>query len=243
MVPEICESDAERSLWAPHGASLAERCRVVVFDQRGTGESLQVPPADSARLLGSDLATVCGSLLTTPCCVVGHSMGGMAAMHAALDFPQSVSALGLVATTAGGSGLTLPSDAFLAAAVARYESGKDEPIDDLELAVGARFRSENRTLYEEFRKEAMTQPRTIGPEELAQVLFSHDVSQRLGDIAVQTVVICGTEDQVHPFPNSSFLAGHIAAARLVELEGAGHLLNVEASARLIDEIFALVGLV
>jgi pimeloyl-ACP methyl ester carboxylesterase len=170
-------------------------------------------------------------------------MGGMAAMHAALDFPESFGALGLVATTAGGSGLTLPSDAYLAAAVARYEPGQDEPIDALELAVGPRFRSEYRTLYEAFSKEAVTQPRTVGPEELAQVLFSHDVSQRLGEIAVPTVVICGTEDQVHPLPNSLFLARQIAAARLVELEGAGHLLNVEASERLIDEIFALVGLV
>jgi 3-oxoadipate enol-lactonase len=169
-------------------------------------------------------------------------MGGMAALHAALDCPQSVGALGLVATTAGGSGLTLPSDAYLAAAVARYESGQVEAIDELELAVSALFRSEHRSLYEEFSKEALAQPRTVGPEELAQVLFSHDVSNRLGDIAVPTVVICGTDDQVHPLPNSSFLAGHITAARLVPLKGVGHLLNVEAPERLIDEIFELVGL-
>jgi 3-oxoadipate enol-lactonase len=242
VVPELCESDAERALWAPHGTSLAERCRVVVFDQRGTGESVAVPPADSARLLGSDVATVLGSLLTTPCCVVGHSMGGMAALHTVLDYPESVSALGLVATTAGGVGLTLPTDAYLAAAASQYESGQTEAVDDLELAVSALFRSEHRALYEEFSKQALAQPKTVGAEELGQVLFGHDVSNRLGDIAVPTIVICGTDDQVHPLPNSSFLAGHISAARLVALEGAGHLLNVEAPKRLIDEIFDLVGL-
>src|SRR3974390_2798052 len=52
VVPELCESEAERRTWAPHGMSLADRCRIVVFDQRGTGESVHVPPADSARLLG-----------------------------------------------------------------------------------------------------------------------------------------------------------------------------------------------
>jgi 3-oxoadipate enol-lactonase len=169
-------------------------------------------------------------------------MGGMAALHAVLDSPNSVSALGLVATTAGGSGLTLPTDAYLTAAVSRYESGQGEAIDDLELAVSPRFRSEHRALYEAFAKATLAQPRTVGPEELAQVLFSHDVSNRLGDIAVPTVVICGTDDQVHPLPNSSFLAGHITAARLVPLEGAGHLLNVEAPERLIDEVFELVDL-
>ncbi len=169
-------------------------------------------------------------------------MGGMAALHAAIDCPQSVSALGLIATTAGGSGLTLPSDAYLAAAAARYESGQVEATDDLELAVSPLFRSQRRSLYDEFSKDALTQPRIVGPEELAQVLFSHDVSNRLSEIVVPTVVICGTDDQVHPLPNSSFLAGHIAAARLVPLEGVGHLLNVEASERLIDEIFELVDL-
>jgi 3-oxoadipate enol-lactonase len=237
VVPELCESDDERALWAPHARSLAKQCRVIVFDQRGTGESVQAPAADSARQLGSDLLCVRDSLLETPCAVVGHSMGGMAALHAALDSPESVGALGLISTTAGGSGLTLPSAAYLQAATSFYESeGQVDVTDELELAVSARFRTEHRVLYDAVASAARTQPRAVGPDELANVFMSHDVSDRLGDISAPTVVICGTDDQVHPLANSSFLSNHIVSSRFVPLEGAGHLLNVEASELLIDEL-------
>jgi pimeloyl-ACP methyl ester carboxylesterase len=242
VVPELCESDAERALWAPHGRSLAKRCRVTVFDQRGTGESFKVPPADSARLLGEDLISVCASLLRTPWCVVGHSMGGMAALHAALDHAESVSALGLISTTAGGSGLTWPSTAYLERAASGYDSGRLKATDDLELAVAAGFRAEHRLLYDAVADAAFAQPRAVGPEDLARVFMSHDVSNRLGDISVPTVVICGSDDHVHPLPNSSFLADRIPASRFVPLEGVGHLVSVEAPTLLIDVIGRMTGM-
>jgi pimeloyl-ACP methyl ester carboxylesterase len=220
--------------------SLADRFRVVVFDQRGTGESVDVLPAESARLLGSDLATVCGSLLVTPCSVVGHSMGGMAALHAAVDHPECVGALGLISTTAGGQGLTWPSAAYLEAATTNYEeSGRLKATDDLELAVSAQFRAGQPELFDAVAAAALAQPRAVGPDDLARVFMSHDVSERLGEISVASVIICGSDDPVHPFANSLFLADHIADARLVPAEGAGHLLNVEAPELLIDEISGL----
>jgi pimeloyl-ACP methyl ester carboxylesterase len=241
VVPELCVSDAERALWAPHGRSLAARCRVAVFDQRGTGESVQVPPAVSAGVLGEDLVTVSGSLLGSPCCVVGHSMGGMAALHAALDHPDFVNALALVSTTAGGSGLTWPTAAYLERAASGYESGQLQTTDDLELAVSARFRSEYGRLFDAVAEAAASQPRTVGPDDLARVLTNHDVGSRLGEISVPTVVICGTDDQVHPMQNSSFLVGHIPAAGFLPLTGTGHLVNVEAPVPLIDTISGLAG--
>jgi pimeloyl-ACP methyl ester carboxylesterase len=213
-----------------------------VFDERGTGESVLVPPADSAALLGSDLTTVADSLLETPYCVVGHSMGGMAALHSALDAPGSLRALGLVSTTAGGSGLTWPSAAYLERAASGYESGQLETTDDLELAVSKRFREAHPGLYDAVAEAALAQPRAVGPEALAQVFMNHDVSDRLGEITVPTAVICGTDDPVHPLANSSFLAANIPDARFVPIDGAGHLLNVEAPDLLIDEIVSLVGL-
>jgi pimeloyl-ACP methyl ester carboxylesterase len=63
----------------------------------------------------------------------------MAALHAVLDHPDCVSALGLISTTAGGSGLTRPSAAYLQKAASGYDAGRLEATDDLELAVSARF--------------------------------------------------------------------------------------------------------
>ena len=71
--------------------------------------------------------------------------------------------------------------------------------------------------------------------------MSHDVSDRLGDISVPTVIICGIDDHVDPLPNSSFLADGIPASHFVRLEGVGHLVNVEAPVLLIDEIVRMTG--
>ena len=228
VVPELCESEPERELWARHGRSLGEECRVAVFDQRGTGESVDVPPAGSAEMLGSDVATVCRSLLQTPCTVVGHSMGGMAALQAVLGDPAVARNLALLATTAGGSGLTWPSDSVL--------NRMAETKNGLDLAVSVRFRSENPELYDVIAKEESAEPRTVDPDALAQVFFSHDVADRLNEISIPVVVVCGSDDQFHPLPNSAYLVEHLPQARFVRLGGVGHLLNVEAPDVLIHEI-------
>ncbi len=174
--------------------------------------------------------------------MVGHSMGGMAALHAVLDCPNSVSALGLVATTAGGSGLTWPSDSYLSWAATDPDLTDPSQVrSDLEFAVSPAFRVDRPDLYEACADYAIARPRAVDSDALAQVFLTHDVADRLGEISIPTVVICGTEDQIHPLSNSSFLAGHIPASRLVVVEGAGHLLNAEIPELLIHEIAHLAG--
>jgi pimeloyl-ACP methyl ester carboxylesterase len=242
LLPELCESEAEQTLWSPKGRSLAAHCRVAVFDQRGTGASVHETPAASAKLMGSDIMTVIRAVLGEPCTVVGHSMGGMAALHAVLDCPTSVSALGLVATTAGGSGLTWPSDSYLTLAATDPDLTDPSQVrSDLEFAVSPAFRVDRPDLYEACVDYAITQPRAGDSDALAQVFLTHDVADRLGEISIPTVVICGTEDQIHPLSNSTFLADHIPASRLVVVEGAGHLLNAEIPELLIHEIAHLAG--
>jgi pimeloyl-ACP methyl ester carboxylesterase len=164
----------------------------------------------------------------------------MAALHAALDDSHAVHALGLLATTAGGVGLTWPSDAYLTQAASDLGSGGDlDPTEDLVLEVAVGFRTTQPALFDAFRNYSSTQPRSLDSDALAQVFLTHDVADRLNEISVPVVVVCGTEDQVHPLPNSSFLAGRLGVARLVVLEDVGHLLNVEAADILIDEIGAL----
>jgi len=58
----------------------------------------------------------------------------------------------------------------------------------------------------------------------------------LNEISIPVVVVCGSDDQFHPLPNSAYLVEHLPQARFVRLGGVGHLLNVEAPEVLIHEI-------
>lgn len=50
---------------------------------------------------------------------------------------------------------------------------------------------------------------------------------RIAEIRAPAVVICGTQDKMTPVKYSEFLAGKIANARLVLIEGAGHSVMIE----------------
>ena len=174
--------------------------------------------------------------------IAGGGAGGMAALHAALNYPEVVTVLGLLATTAGGRGLTWPSDAFVAAATAGggiFDQADAE--DGLAEAVSERFRTERPALFNAMVEAAMTRQRSdlIGAAQ-ATVFLTHDLAARLGEIQIPVLVMCGTEDQTHPPPNSQFLASNIPGAHLVVLEGAGHIIDAEDPQRVIDEIIRLV---
>jgi pimeloyl-ACP methyl ester carboxylesterase len=58
-----------------------------------------------------------------------------------------------------------------------------------------------------------------------------DVKTRLDAIRVPALVICGTDDQLTPRRYSEDLAGHIPAAALQTIDGAGHLVMLEQPRR------------
>jgi 3-oxoadipate enol-lactonase/3-oxoadipate enol-lactonase/4-carboxymuconolactone decarboxylase len=58
-----------------------------------------------------------------------------------------------------------------------------------------------------------------------------DVSARLGEVRVPALVACGSEDRMTPPRLSRSLAEGIPAGRLEVGDGAGHMLPLEAPAR------------
>jgi 3-oxoadipate enol-lactonase len=242
IVPELCTSDEDRALFASDAPSLASHARVAVFDQRATGASESVPPATSARQLADDALVVGRALLGDRFAVVGSSMGGWAALQTVLTAPETVTALGLISTTAGGRGLTLPSDAVMNSSVAVVEQPDHEHVrESVTLGFTPSFVASRRPLIDLLVAEALATPTT---EEVlaaqAAIFTSHDVADQLRTISVPTLVMCGSEDQHQPPENSRFLAEHIRGARLVMVEGAAHTLRLEAPGRVVDEVLSLL---
>jgi pimeloyl-ACP methyl ester carboxylesterase len=56
---------------------------------------------------------------------------------------------------------------------------------------------------------------------------SFNIANRLHEMTAPTLVICGSDDKMTPIANSQHLAQHITGAKLISIEGAGHMLAQE----------------
>jgi len=88
--------------WGPLLAPLAERYRVLAFDNRGIGASSVPDGPYSARTMAEDAVAVLEAAGVGRAHVVGTSLGGMVAQALAADFPERVDRLVLACTTPGG---------------------------------------------------------------------------------------------------------------------------------------------
>ncbi len=148
--------------------------------------------------------------------VIGHSMGGAIALDLALRHGERLGGLVLVGT--GARLRVMPS--LLEGLRGEYESTVD-------LLCGYVYGpSANEEMVRLGREEMLA----IGPEVLTGDLLAcdrFDVMDRLGEVRLPTLVICGEEDQLTPLKYSQFLVDHIQGARLVTIPEAGHMVMLE----------------
>jgi len=163
-----------------------------------------------------DLAALLDALDIQKIHVVGHSMGGGIALTLALNHPDRVAGLGLIAT---GARLKVHPDILT-----RAES-QPEAVAEL-LSRWLWGGSVDDAVRERGKSQFMTlKPSIIARDYAASNVF--DARARLGDIRAPTLVLCGTEDVMTPPKFSDSLATSIAGARLRLFEGAGHMLQIE----------------
>jgi pimeloyl-ACP methyl ester carboxylesterase len=222
---------ADCRMWDAQFAAFVASHRVVRYDQRGYGRS-SMPAGDYS--LRDDLYGLLRALGIERATLVGTSMGGGVALDCALDHPEFVAGLVLVASGLGGS---LPSD-FLRgrwqAIGEAYERDGVDAANELELqlwidgpgrtpeqtdpALRALVREMNRAVLErEAENDELGQPQRLDPPAIG----------RLGEIAAPTLVIAGDNDVPDIIANAERLAGGIAGARKVVLPDVSHLPPLE----------------
>lgn len=157
--------------------------------------------------------------------VVGHSMGGAIALDLALRYGAQIGGLVLVGT--GARLRVMPS--LLEGLREEFES----TVDLLCRYLYGRLASEK--MVRLGREEMLA----IGPEVLLGDYLAcdrFDVIDRLGEVRLPTLVICGEEDQLTPLKYSRFLVDHIPGAGLVTIPEAGHMVMLEKPQETTDAI-------
>jgi pimeloyl-ACP methyl ester carboxylesterase len=204
--------------------------RVIVFDNCGTGRSSGPRRLYRTRDMAADAVAVLDALGLARVFVFGISMGGMIAQEIALQHPERVRALALGATFAGHFRSAKPSPR-VAFELLRAALGGERvaPAKLARLLVSRRYFS---TAPEAFERWMRTVERVRGGVAVRQMLAValHETRGRLPRLRIPTLVLTGDADRLVPPANSHELARLIPGARLLVLDGAGHVFPVERPA-------------
>ncbi len=222
------------------------QARLVFFDLRGHGRS-GTPATESCTVaqLGRDVAAVIeASAPTGPVALVGHSLGGMAVLAAAAQFPElfarRVIAIALLSTAAAevtGAGITQllrnPAiDGFRLAvhtAPALVQAGRSTvrhlitPI----LHVSS-FRGPVSPTLSRFTTLMIDDTPVQTIVKFLKAIELHDESAALPTLAgLPVLVLGGAHDLVIPFRNSRALARELPNSELVRLADAAHMPHLQ----------------
>lgn len=227
---------------------LADTFRVVTFDARGSGESDKVPPYTHEQWV-ADLDGLRAHFGDERMILTGGSYGGYVALEYVLAHPERVTHLILRDTSASRKFEGLSRKNALARA-ADYPDITEELLDTL---FEGRVES-NEAMKEAWATIAPLYDANTTPEKIAariasasfhvdthnyafsQNIPNFDLTGRLHEIQVPTLVVVGRHDWITPVESSEEIAAGIPNSELVIFENSGHSPQLEENEKFIATV-------
>jgi pimeloyl-ACP methyl ester carboxylesterase len=154
--------------------------------------------------------------LGQPVFLLGHSLGGAIALRLALQKPKSLRAIGLIGT---GAKLRVHPQ-ILSTIATDFEAA-------IELLVAWEFQQ---GVPEELRQARREQIKSNGQAALLRdftACHGFNVMDRLSEISVPALVVCGRDDKLTPVKYSQYLKDQIREAQLEIVDSSGHNVMLE----------------
>ena len=208
-------------LFAPQIEALSQRFRVVRYDLPGHGSSPDHAGELAMEQLADGVVALLDELGTTRAHVGGVSLGGMIALTLALRHPQRVDRLWGCCTSAA-----MPPASAWAERIATV--GRDGTAASATLerwfTAGFRERAPATVAVHQAMLESVAR---AGYAACCAAIRDYDLRAELAQIAAPTVVVAGADDPATPPSHARLIADAVPGARLVVIDDAAHLANVE----------------
>ena len=216
-------------MWSPTLLKqLSSNRSVIIFDNRGAGESAAGTKEFSINQFANDTIGLLDALEIDKADMLGSSMGSFVAQELALSYPNRVNNLVLYASTCGRNGDVLTEPEVQQALEIMTNTSSSPTQEDIDRITSTYFPPEwfkanpNYQNYIPFPKESVS-PETIQKQYEAMVSWiTQGTCNALSRITQPTLVIVGTDDIWIPATNSLMIAEKIPGAWLSQIRDAGH---------------------
>ena len=222
----------------------AQGFHVVAFDHRGHGSSKLGDSGFSVDNLGDDFRTLLERLDLRDAVLVGHSMGGIAVQSFLLRHPE-VAAERVKGVVLLSSLARVPLSGARAAGLRSLIDRLGEIVPDSTkvwsspnvgfLLARIGFGRDPKPSHVELVRQMMFECAADTRRESPRSLLGLDLTARLPEVRIPTLVIGGSADVISPPAESRRLAALIPGARLEIIRGGGHMLMLERT-ELVDRL-------
>jgi 3-oxoadipate enol-lactonase len=215
--------------WRGQLACFGDRYRAIAWDMPGYAGSAPLATVSIATLADAlqDFLRQIGAKKPV---LVGHSIGGMIVQQWLTKYADLAAAVVLAQTSpAFGKADGDWQKSFIDARFGPLDRG--ETMVSLAPSLVKGLVGDNPDAKGmELARDCMATVPEASYRSAMLALLGFDQRRALGDIAVPTLVLSGSRDKNAPAPMMAKMASYIPTAEYVELEGAGHLVNLERPA-------------
>jgi 3-oxoadipate enol-lactonase len=235
LIPGLGQS---RIAYATVAPLLADRYRVITFDNRGTGRS-DVPPGPyTIEDMATDAAGLVDELGIGPVATVGWSMGGVILQSMLIDHADRLASAILLSTLPSYTEIQHP---WLDGLLALRQAGVDPIVLG---AASMPWAFTPMMLVDHTRLRAMLELGAQDPEPTsdegfaaqAQAIREFDRRDELHTVRTPTLVLVGAEDVLTPPSQSVEIAERIPGSKLVVLPRGSHGMLLEFPAQTLQAI-------
>jgi 3-oxoadipate enol-lactonase len=212
--------------WRGQLASFGDRYCAVAWDMPGYGGSAPLANVGIATLADA-LQDFLQQIGASRPILVGHSIGGMIVQQWLIKHTGAATAVVLAQTSpAFGKAEGDWQQQFIEARLGPLDRG--ETMETLAPSLVEELVGDDPdTEGMQIARNCMASVPEASYRAMMLALLGFDQRKALGDIAVPTLVLSGSKDKNAPAPMMAKMATYIPSSTYVELEGAGHLVNLE----------------
>jgi len=216
-----------RSMWREQIEELTQTHRVVIPDLRGHGQSAVTPAPATMQDMALDVAAIMETLNISRATVGGLSMGGYVALAFYRLFPLRVRSL-VLADTRAQADTEEGKQSRAVQAERALKEGMEGIADALLPKLLAPETVAKRPDIVKRVREMMVKTEPEGAAAALQGMAQRqDQTAFLSRIISPTLIIVGREDSLAPVADAEIMHREIGGSRLVIIEGAGHVSNIE----------------